>query len=178
MIVVSWQKPRKREEHDPDVAVSPSPWVEIPDVVLGIEVAFCSCMQLQGPAIETFVLAGNAIFTLSNPNTGGRFTYRVRASKRDPSLRLVSVLTGPDNSSDYTYLGLVNGEGRFFHGKKSTIASDAPSVKAFAWFWNHVENPAPAIVQHEGRCGRCNRKLTVPESIATGLGPECAGKVM
>jgi hypothetical protein len=32
-------------------------------------------------------------------------------------------------------------------------------------------------VYHEGRCGRCNRKLTVPESIETGLGPECASKL-
>lgn len=31
-------------------------------------------------------------------------------------------------------------------------------------------------VWHEGRCGRCGRKLTVPSSIETGLGPECAGK--
>jgi hypothetical protein len=178
MIAVSYQTPEKSRGYDPDVVVGNHPWVGTAGLLLGIRVASTPGMQLQGPAIETFVLAGNAIFTLSNPNTGGRFTYRVRASKRDPSLRLVSVLTGPDNSSDYTYLGLVNGEGRFFHGKKSTIASDAPSVKAFAWFWNHVENPAPAIVQHEGRCGRCNRKLTVPESIATGLGPECAGKVM
>lgn len=32
-------------------------------------------------------------------------------------------------------------------------------------------------VWHEGSCGRCGRKLTVPESIANGLGPECAEKV-
>jgi hypothetical protein len=29
-------------------------------------------------------------------------------------------------------------------------------------------------VWHEGRCGRCGRKLTVPESIESGFGPECA----
>ena len=27
---------------------------------------------------------------------------------------------------------------------------------------------------HSGCCGRCGRKLTVPESIDTGLGPVCA----
>lgn len=27
-----------------------------------------------------------------------------------------------------------------------------------------------------GVCRRCNRKLTVPESILSGIGPECAGK--
>ena len=33
-------------------------------------------------------------------------------------------------------------------------------------------------VWHEGRCGRCNRALTVPESIASGIGPECAKHVL
>jgi hypothetical protein len=28
-------------------------------------------------------------------------------------------------------------------------------------------------IWHEGRCGRCGRKLTVPESIHNGYGPEC-----
>jgi hypothetical protein len=28
-------------------------------------------------------------------------------------------------------------------------------------------------VWHEGRCGRCGRALTVPESVERGIGPEC-----
>lgn len=28
----------------------------------------------------------------------------------------------------------------------------------------------------EGACGRCGRKLTVPGSIASGIGPTCAEK--
>lgn len=28
-----------------------------------------------------------------------------------------------------------------------------------------------------GRCWRCNRKLTVPSSIESGIGPECASKI-
>lgn len=30
-----------------------------------------------------------------------------------------------------------------------------------------------AVWWHEGRCGRCGRRLTVPESIESGFGPEC-----
>jgi hypothetical protein len=30
-------------------------------------------------------------------------------------------------------------------------------------------------VFHEGRCGKCNRKLTDPTSIRIGLGPVCRG---
>jgi hypothetical protein len=28
-------------------------------------------------------------------------------------------------------------------------------------------------VWHEGSCARCGKKLTVPESIESGFGPEC-----
>jgi hypothetical protein len=59
-----------------------------------------------------FLLGGNATFTASS-SKGGRFTYRVRLAKpRDgetnpPRRWFVAVLTGPDNSSDYTYLGTI-----------------------------------------------------------------------
>jgi hypothetical protein len=32
-------------------------------------------------------------------------------------------------------------------------------------------------VYHEGRCGACGRRLTTPESISSGLGPVCAGRI-
>jgi hypothetical protein len=28
-------------------------------------------------------------------------------------------------------------------------------------------------IQHEGKCCRCGRTLTTPESIERGIGPEC-----
>jgi hypothetical protein len=43
-----------------------------------------------------------------------------------------------------------------------------------------VQGKTPAEVDlevwHEGRCGACGRRLTVPESIERGLGPECYGR--
>ena len=53
------------------------------------------------------------------------------------------------------------------------------SVQAFIWFLNRIEADKPTDgfeFWHEGKCGRCGRKLTVPESIEAGIGPECAGK--
>ena len=39
----------------------------------------------------------------------------------------------------------------------------------------HHGNLPPALeVWHEGRCGRCGRKLTTPQSVETGFGPVCA----
>lgn len=121
-----------------------------------------------------FVLAGNAYFTLVSVTTQNRFTYRVRQCEDKPELYFVSVLTGADNESDYTYFGTIyDADGPVFKfGKKSRIGKDAQSVRAFEWWMANMDSDK-VEVYHEGRCGRCGRKLTVPESVQNGLGPEC-----
>ena len=129
-------------------------------------------------SIKTFMFAGNSRFTIKSLKTGVRFTYRV-AKSDDGKLFFLSVLTGPDNMSDYTYLGTIRGD-RFTHGRKSSIGIDAPSTTAFIWFWNQlVLNKFSTMVEfwHEGRCGRCSRVLTDPVSISSGFGPECINHV-
>lgn len=127
-------------------------------------------------AIKSFVLAGAATFTLRNPQTGNRFTFRVRKSEKPGAPLFVSVLTGSDNVSDYEYLGCVFEDG-FRVTRKSRISPTAPSARAFAWAWPRIVAEASlgvAEVWHCGRCGKCGRALTVPESIESGLGPVCA----
>lgn len=122
-----------------------------------------------------FMKAGNATFTVVSRTTGKRFTYRVRAAK-EGTPHFVQVLTGPDNTSSYTYLGTIFADGTFRHTRKSAISESAPSAQAFNWFYR---NPGSDKVKvyHEGRCCRCGRKLTVPSSVESGIGPECAGKM-
>lgn len=131
-------------------------------------------------AVREFVLAGNATLTLVSNATGARFTYKVH--RRDVTTPyFVSLLRGPDNNLDYQYLGYlkeVNDDVHYWHGVKSKIGRDAPSARAFIWFWQRVRDgrlPESLEIWHEGRCGRCGRKLTVPESLARGIGPECSG---
>lgn len=126
---------------------------------------------------KAFLLAGNATATLLNPQTGNRFTFKIVKGKKDGAPHFVKVLTGPSNESDFEYLGCIFPDGRFVVTSRSRISKDAPSARAFAWTWVRVyagEAIGPAEVWHEGRCGKCGRKLTVPESIKTGLGPICA----
>ncbi len=121
-----------------------------------------------------FVRGGNAILTIVSKATGVRFTYRV--IRRD-KLYFVSVLTGSNNESDYTYLGTIFPDGTYRHGRKSSIGWSAPSAVAFGWFFAHLVDPKLAEkleVWHEGRCCRCGRTLTVPSSVESGIGPECA----
>ena len=120
-----------------------------------------------------FVKAGKALFTIENEATGGRFTFKVKKHE-DKELYFVSVLNGPDNYSNYRYVGTIFGN-EFRHTKKS-IDKNAPAFKAFDWFNRRLNEgvlPEGVNVYHEGKCGRCGRKLTVPESIKSGYGPEC-----
>jgi hypothetical protein len=132
--------------------------------------------QLKNSDIKNFIFAGNATFTLVNTLTKNRFTYKVRKSKEN-DIFFVSVLTGSDNVSNYTFIGFIKNN-KFFHSKKSRISIDSVSFKAFNWFFHYIDSiPAIIDVLHEGKCGRCGRKLTTPESIKRGLGPECSNMV-
>lgn len=144
-----------------------------------------------GAAARKFLLAGDARVTLVSQKTGTRFTFRVRAKgvlkgEAPEAPWFVSLLTGRENNSDYTYLGTIfedllthdpKGYGGYRHSDKSRVSPEASSIKGFVWAWRYIvrgELPPGCEVWHEGRCGRCGRALTVPSSIAMGLGPECA----
>lgn len=131
---------------------------------------------------RAFMTGGNATVTLVSIGTGTRFTYRLRANDEGDTF-FVSLLGGPDNEADYRYMGRIS-RGTFYPGRRTPkpgdVSPDAPSAMAFRWAWVRLvqdQLPDTLEVWHEGRCARCNRKLTVPSSIASGFGPECAGKV-
>ena len=138
--------------------------------------------QLKGSSTANFIFAGNATFTLSNTESGNRFTFRMRALKDrktgeiNPNLIFVSVLNGPSNTSDYMFLGTVFNKAGFKLSPKSHAGAEAQSVKVFNWFMNNINRlPEMVEVRHSGKCGKCGRKLTTPESIDSGIGPVCSG---
>ena len=137
-----------------------------------------------------FMTAGNATLTLRSRRTGARFTYRVREADQrntgDKPMFFASALTGSDNEGEFSYFGTIRTDaaGDLFFAParpgKSRITPDAHCLKAFAWafhFLTEGQMPADLEVWHEGRCGRCGRNLTVPESIASGFGPECGQRI-
>jgi len=128
--------------------------------------------------------------TLVSKKSGARFTYDIKC--KDPEKEGVSdvwyvdLLTGPNNRKDFSPLAVLtlrNGRLMYFHAKKSRIGEDAPSAVALKWAVENIvirgseSAMAQLEVWHEGKCGRCGGKLSVPESIALGLGPDCAEKV-
>lgn len=138
-------------------------------------------------ALLKFIMAGNATVTIRSKKSVQRLTYRFSRPDPDPNsgsrVRPIwaSLLNGPDNDSNFQFIGSIwpnAGAWTFSQSAKSKISLDAPSAKLLMWMVRML-NVSPnrlfeqAEVWHEGRCGRCNRKLTVPESISSGFGPEC-----
>ena len=131
------------------------------------------------PDFRRFVLAGRAIFTAVNPETGTQLTFRVARKSKDSDVFLVSWLAYGDNvarARDYLLIGTVretDGQAPTFYAHP-TWGEREFARASFDWILRHADDPAPAVVYHEGRCGRCSRLLTDPVSILHAFGPECA----
>lgn len=137
--------------------------------------------------LKNFLFAGTAIFTTVNEQTGNRFTFRIRKAgwgtlNVQSDIFYVSVLTGSDNNTCYTFLGtfFIKG-GVYYHSQKSKIGCNSGSNKVADWFFNqYLKNPNRYLTiknYHSGKCGKCGKKLTTPESIKSGLGPHCGNRV-
>ena len=119
----------------------------------------------------------NGSVTIFNPKTGGHRTFRIRTETWDkdkPPVRVLSVLAGSDNVNDYQNFGFVTDSGiavwkRFRKEER---------FEKFATLLSNIERGEEFGLEYkvEGRCRACNRKLTNPESIDSGIGPICAGK--
>lgn len=129
---------------------------------------------------KDFVLAGNATFTVSN-GRGEHYTYNVVKSK-DKRVHFIRLLTGPDNTSSYTYVGMHNKyDDHVRLTAKSKYTAESKPVMVFNFAMDVINGinvlPTGYNIDHSGSCGMCGRKLTTPESIKAGLGPICRGKI-
>jgi hypothetical protein len=135
--------------------------------------------------VKEFVFAGRAVFTIVNTETSNRLTFRFAKPKDrredDAAPIFAQVMSGPDNTRSYTFVGTIfdsydDSKISFKHSYKSRLAHDSVASKTIAWIVEHLKNnklPDGVEFWHEGRCGRCAKLLTVPESIENGLGPIC-----
>lgn len=127
---------------------------------------------------KSFVFGGNATFTVVSNATEKRYTFKVRKGKAPSNLFFVSVMYGPDNNNDFVYIGMIKND-NFIPSNKRVPLSDI-RTQAFGWIIKRIVNEVEdnrATIYHENRCGRCARKLTTPESILTGFGPECITRI-
>ncbi len=127
-----------------------------------------------------FFTAGRAVFTVDN-GKGTHYTFRIGHSKPEQPL-FVGLLTGPNNEADYTYMGIYNPDVQDVRlTAKSKYTNDTQPVKVIRWALKQVAKgnslPDGYSIKHEGKCCRCGRALTDPESIELGLGPVCREQI-
>lgn len=140
---------------------------------------------ITSPALAlSFLTAGKAVVTLKSEKTGNHYTFKVKAAKKNgtgQASHFVHVRTGGTGKSAYAYMGYLRGGVEYRHGiNKSPIDVSAPQARAFRYALTHILQkvmPPQCEIWHEGTCGRCNRPLSDPESIARGIGPECIKKM-
>lgn len=138
---------------------------------------------LQVTSAEFDIARHNAVITIEHDGQHRTFMIRtIMEGERfgNPGQRIVALLTGPDrnNPRNWDNFGFVHPGGvisvfrnRRGEGKKS----------AYEWYSLMLMNPAAwepkgYVYLLMAFCNRCNRPLTVPESIRTGLGPVCGGR--
>lgn len=141
--------------------------------------------SLTASAVAPFIRAtregrakGNTL-TIVNDATEARVTIRIRRPKGFGKAVLVDVMTGSDNETDFKFIGSIPLEGTLAYTQSKWFK--APQEKAdFArkvLNWTFGAAAAGDLrtvrVLHEAKCARCGRKLTVPESIDSFMGPEC-----
>lgn len=137
---------------------------------------------------KRFVTAGKAFVTISN-GRGEHFTFKiVEWKRRDNDSRQtkrfsVAVLVAPDNEKDYAPLGILYTSTWTLYpsSRPDAVTSTSKQFKVAEWMFSHIAKEqefsgksSGYSLRHDGRCGRCALKLTTPESIDTGYGPECA----
>lgn len=132
--------------------------------------------------VPTYTLAGRSTITLLSGESGNRFTYKIQQCKDNNQLYFVHLLHGLDNERDYRYVGCYYANSHTFVPVRTYHHSPQhawpPSLRAVAFFFARLYTlPCHLHVYHEGTCGKCGRKLTTPESIERGLGPECCKEV-
>lgn len=119
----------------------------------------------------------NGAVTITSP-TGAHRTFQVKTVQKGSleGKRIVQLLAGDDNTPDGSWLGFGfvqdNGRVNVWTRHRGTD---------FEKFARMLEAPERYIAKgctylHESKCRRCNRRLTDPESIETGIGPVCAGR--
>lgn len=129
-----------------------------------------------------YVTGGHAVFTLQSTKLDKRYTYKINADSKCENRFYANVLYGPDNGTDYRFLGFFYRDNFTLKASKYTnfehnIINTDNRFRMLEVFLQILctedELPETCIFYPSGRCARCGRLLTTPESIESGFGPEC-----
>ena len=126
----------------------------------------------------------NATITIVNKVSGEHRTFRIKTARRGglKGKQIVELMTGQDNDSDTSYQGFafadpVRNRLALWKSRASKANEYYTQLIEQYYLGNYFAIPDNYEIMTSRLCWRCNRKLTTPESIAAGIGPECKGKI-
>lgn len=143
--------------------------------------------MIDRPAVKLF----NGRYTIESKTTGEHRTFWIRTQAADaefaPGKRVVYLLTGSQNDDPDCYTGFAFVDDHGIHVWASKAKPGAPAGSGgHRWLqfadllWTLALDGALSpwaekgfTILMEGACCRCNRPLTNPQSIRTGIGPIC-----
>ena len=120
-----------------------------------------------------------------NPATRGHRTVKIHTQAFDakfaPGERVASLLTGPDNGHDYTGFAFVKPDGQVYVWRSRCLEEKNGGETRWQKLADMIANPGKyeahgVVYQFATVCRKCNRVLTMPESVRDGIGPICRGK--
>jgi hypothetical protein len=132
--------------------------------------------KTKGRIMTHTILTHNGTWTLKSPKTGDHRTFKVSTVQKGnlKDKRVISLLIGQDNETDYLGFGFVREDGTVavWNKHRGTQFDKFADLFDRETYWRNrgVEFMAETV------CRKCNRKLTDPVSIETGIGPICAGR--
>lgn len=94
--------------------------------------------------------------------------------------KLIGYLSGSDNTRSYTWVGVLDNNGHFhiWNTWLDRVNNDTTKAarfrRAVEIIASNPEETGKAYALNSGNCYRCNRLLTHPDSILSGIGPECS----
>ena len=125
----------------------------------------------------------NGTYTLINTETGTYITLKIHTVQKGnlKGKRIVSKLVGRDNENSYESFGFIHKETGIDVWRNKRNHKNWQILKILRSLIINGERSrwyGKVELKLSKRCLRCNRKLTTPQSIEDGIGPECIRKGM
>ncbi len=130
------------------------------------------------PAMKSGVI-NKGFFTVEGGDDKHR-TFRFKTNAKGQTL--IGLMVGQNNVTDYAWFGFVDGEiirfwrnARYQQSIVNLPISHTEIEQCFSAIRGNVEGAGLRFATYYKNCSRCGKVLTTPESLARGLGAECAG---
>lgn len=128
-----------------------------------------------------FFYGGKAEFVIQSKETAKSFSYSVYGLDTDSGkIYFVCAILNQRR----IFIGSIFNKKEFKFSTKAyteNITANSLVVKSFKWLfevlkYKSIQHFHKIKFYHTGKCGKCGRILTNPESIKIGIGPVCVSK--